>query len=190
MESGNLMSWSKKEGDKLNEGDLLCEIETDKATMGFETPEEGYLAKIIVQAGTKNVKIGQLVCIIVEKQEDVAAFKDYKPDDSAAAPPPAAPAPAAPTPAAPTPAAAPAAPKPAASKPAEAAKPSEGRVYASPLARKMAREKGVELSGKGTGVYESITSKDFAGMKPGRESAMAKGLAKAHDRRGQGKYYF
>lgn len=64
METGTIVSWAKKEGDKLNEGDLLCEIETDKATMGFETPEEGYLAKIIAPAGTKNVKIGALVCII------------------------------------------------------------------------------------------------------------------------------
>lgn len=56
----------------------MAEIETDKATMGFETPEEGYLAKILVTAGTKDVPIGKLVCIIVEKQEDVAAFKDFK----------------------------------------------------------------------------------------------------------------
>lgn len=59
-------------------GDLLAEIETDKATMGFETPEEGYLAKILVQAGQKDVPIGQLVCIIVENEADVAAFKDFK----------------------------------------------------------------------------------------------------------------
>jgi pyruvate dehydrogenase E2 component (dihydrolipoamide acetyltransferase) len=49
-------------GDKLNEGDLLAEIETDKATMGFETPEEGYLAKILVPAGTKNVRVGKVNC--------------------------------------------------------------------------------------------------------------------------------
>lgn len=60
MEMGTLISWSKKEGDKLNEGDLLAEIETDKATMGFETPEEGYLAKIIVPAGSKNIPIGKV----------------------------------------------------------------------------------------------------------------------------------
>lgn len=64
METGKILNWSKKEGDKLNEGDLLCEIETDKASMGFETPEEGYLAKIIVPAGTGDVKIGSIVCII------------------------------------------------------------------------------------------------------------------------------
>lgn len=59
-------------------GDLLAEIETDKATMGFETPEEGYLAKIFVQAGEKDVAIGKLVCIIVENESDVAAFNDFK----------------------------------------------------------------------------------------------------------------
>lgn len=62
------------------QGDLLCEIETDKATMGFETPEEGYLAKIIIPAGSKGVAVGKLLCIIVENQADVAAFKDFKDD--------------------------------------------------------------------------------------------------------------
>lgn len=75
MELGTIVSWAKKEGDKLNEGDLLAEIETDKATMGFETPEEGYLAKIMVTAGSKDVPIGKLVCIIVESEADIAAFK-------------------------------------------------------------------------------------------------------------------
>ena len=60
MEMGTIISWSKKEGEKLNEGDLLAEIETDKATMGFETPEEGYLAKIIIPAGSKNIPIGKV----------------------------------------------------------------------------------------------------------------------------------
>lgn len=65
MEMGTIISWEKKEGDKLNEGDLLCEIETDKATMGFETPEEGYLAKIIIPAGTKDVPLGKVPCNIM-----------------------------------------------------------------------------------------------------------------------------
>lgn len=60
MELGTIVSWEKKEGDKLNEGDLLAEIETDKATMGFETPEEGYLAKILIPAGTKDIPIGKV----------------------------------------------------------------------------------------------------------------------------------
>lgn len=62
----------------MKTGDLLAEIETDKATMGFETPEEGYLAKILIQAGQKDIPIGKLVCIIVENEADVAAFKDFK----------------------------------------------------------------------------------------------------------------
>ena len=70
MELGTIVSWEKKEGDQVSEGDLLCEIETDKATMGFETPEEGYLAKIIIPAGSKDIPIGKLLCIIVENQED------------------------------------------------------------------------------------------------------------------------
>lgn len=65
MEMGTIVSWKKKEGDKLNEGDLLCEIETDKATMGFETPEEGYLAKVVVAEGTKDVPIGKVLFKVV-----------------------------------------------------------------------------------------------------------------------------
>ena len=61
----------------MGEGDLLAQIETDKATMEFETPEEGYLAKILIPAGSKDVPIGKLLCIIVENEADVAAFKDY-----------------------------------------------------------------------------------------------------------------
>jgi len=60
MERGTIVRWTKAEGDKLSEGDLLAEIETDKATMGFETPEEGYLAKIVVPAGSKDVELGKV----------------------------------------------------------------------------------------------------------------------------------
>ena len=60
MERGTILRWTKSEGEQLSEGDLLAEIETDKATMGFETPEEGYLAKILVPAGTKDVPIGKV----------------------------------------------------------------------------------------------------------------------------------
>nr|CAI5822282.1 unnamed protein product [Callosobruchus analis] len=149
MESGTIISWEKKEGDKLNEGDLLAEIETDKATMGFETPEEGYLAKILIPAGTKDVPIGKLVCIIVENEADVAAFKDFKDDSAApaAAPKPAAPAPTAPAPAAPVtpppvppPAAAPAPPEPTATG---------GRVYASPMAKRLAEQRNIRLQAAG-----------------------------------------
>jgi pyruvate dehydrogenase E2 component (dihydrolipoamide acetyltransferase) len=63
MEMGTIVRWQKKVGDQLSEGDLLCEIETDKATMGFETPEEGYLAKIFYPEGSKDVPIGQVLLI-------------------------------------------------------------------------------------------------------------------------------
>ncbi len=58
MEKGNLAAWMKKEGDQLSEGDVLAQIETDKATMDFETPEEGYLAKILMPEGTKDIPVG------------------------------------------------------------------------------------------------------------------------------------
>uniref|UniRef100_A0A0K8ULF9 Dihydrolipoyllysine-residue acetyltransferase component of pyruvate dehydrogenase complex, mitochondrial n=1 Tax=Bactrocera latifrons TaxID=174628 RepID=A0A0K8ULF9_BACLA len=153
MEQGTIISWEKKEGDKLNEGDLLAEIETDKATMGFETPEEGYLAKIVVQAGTKDVAIGKLVCIIVQNQEDVAAFKDFvdsapaaaKP--AAAAPPPAAAAPVAPPPPPPAAAPAPVAAAPVGGKPMTAVEQRGERVYASPMAKKLAEAQSLRLQG-------------------------------------------
>ncbi|CAF2984216.1 unnamed protein product [Rotaria socialis] len=84
MESGTIRSWAKAEGDKIVEGDILAEIETDKATLGFESSEEGYLAKILIPGGSKDVPVGKLCAIIVEKQEDIAAFKDYKGDNGEA----------------------------------------------------------------------------------------------------------
>lgn len=139
MESGTIVSWQKKEGDQLSEGDLLCEIETDKATMGFETPEEGYLAKILLHEGTKDIPIGKLLCIIVESQEDVAAFANYTGSEAGGDSAPAAPKPAASAPAAPQPVAAP--------TPAPAAAPvaSGDRVKASPFAKKLASEQGLDL---------------------------------------------
>nr|XP_013189828.1 unnamed protein product [Amyelois transitella] len=163
MESGSIVSWEKKEGDKLNEGDLLCEIETDKATMGFETPEEGYLAKILIPSGTKGVPVGKLLCIIVENQADVAAFKDFKDDSSGASEKPAPKkeeeAPPKPAPAPPKPASAPA---PAAPK--APAAPSGDRVYASPMAKRLAEIKKIRLGGQGSGLYGSLKSGDLAGL--------------------------
>lgn len=127
----------------MNEGDLLAEIETDKATMGFETPEEGYLAKILVPAGTKNVPIGKLVCIIVQDESNVTAFKDFK-DDTVTAPPLTPAASAVPTP--PTPTAAPPPPTaPPVTTKISSIPPSAERTYASPLARRLAAEKGLSL---------------------------------------------
>merc|ERR1719266_1391112 len=79
MEQGTIVTWEKKVGDQLSEGDLLCEIETDKATMGFETPEEGYLAKILIPAGTKDIPIGKPLCIIVQDADGIPKFASYEP---------------------------------------------------------------------------------------------------------------
>jgi len=150
MEMGTLVSWAKAEGDELAEGDLLAEIETDKATMGLETPEEGYLAKILIPAGVKDIPLGKLLCIIVASEADVAAFKDFTGDEAAA--PEAAPAVAPqPAPAAQASAAAapPATPSPAAAPPATPPSAAEApaRVFASPLAKTLAAEKGIDISG-------------------------------------------
>ncbi|KAJ6653983.1 hypothetical protein lerEdw1_007615 [Lerista edwardsae] len=78
MTMGTVQRWEKKVGDKLSEGDLLAEIETDKATIGFEVQEEGYLAKILIPEGTRDVPLGTPLCIIVEKESDIPAFADYQ----------------------------------------------------------------------------------------------------------------
>ena len=182
MEQGTIISWEKKEGDKLNEGDLLAEIETDKATMGFETPEEGYLAKIVIPAGTKDVTIGKLVCIIVENEADVAAFKDFKDDGPLV--PKSDPTPVA-APSADTAAPSPAIPIPAISsslpsdipKPMTAVEQRGARVYASPMAKKLAEAQQLRLDGKGSGVFGSIKSTDLAGMSAAGPAASGTGAA-------------
>lgn len=75
MEMGTIVQWQVKEGDRFEPGDLLADIETDKATMGFEAIEEGYIAKILVTDGAKDIPLGTLVAISVENEEDLAAFK-------------------------------------------------------------------------------------------------------------------
>ena len=158
METGSIISWEKKEGEQLNEGDLLCEIETDKATMGFETPEEGYLAKVILQAGSKDIPVGRLLCIIVSEKEDVEKFKDFKDDGALVGGAEAPPAPA-------KPAAAPTATKSAPPKPAASFAPPSGgsggsRPFASPAAKRLAAEKGIDLASiaKGSGMDGMITT--------------------------------
>ena len=77
MTSGNLIEWTAKEGDHLQPGDLIAEIETDKATVGFEIQEEGYLAKILVPEGTNELEVGHVLAIMVEEEEDISKFKDF-----------------------------------------------------------------------------------------------------------------
>lgn len=164
MTVGTVQRWEKKVGEKLSEGDLLAEIETDKATIGFEVQEEGYLAKILISEGTRDVPLGTPLCIIVEKESDIKAFADYVETGVAASPP------AAPTPVAiPPPAATPAAPTPAPAAPSAAAR--KGRVFASPLAKKLAAEKGIDLAQvTGTGPDGRVTRKDIDSFVPSKPS--------------------
>jgi pyruvate dehydrogenase E2 component (dihydrolipoamide acetyltransferase) len=71
MSEGNIVSWSKKEGDQVRVGDIICEIQTDKATIGFESQEDGYLAKILVPGEAKGVAVGKLIGLLVEEKADI-----------------------------------------------------------------------------------------------------------------------
>ncbi len=169
MEEGNLSKWLVKEGDKVKSGDVIAEIETDKATMEVEAVDEGTVAKIIVPAGTEGVKVNALIAILAGEGEDVSAAAA-----GGAAAAPAAKAEAAPaaTPA-PAPAAVPVADKaPAPSAPAPVAA-SGDRVFSSPLARRLAKEAGIDLSAvTGSGPHGRVVKSDI-------EKAVAGGVAKA-----------
>ncbi|KAJ9537601.1 hypothetical protein OSB04_030334 [Centaurea solstitialis] len=90
--AGNIARWLKKEGDQVAPGEVLCEVETDKATVEMECMEEGFLAKIIHGDGAKEIKVGEVIAITVEDKDDIEKFKDYKPQASDAASPEAPPA--------------------------------------------------------------------------------------------------
>ncbi|ASK87586.1 pyruvate dehydrogenase complex dihydrolipoamide acetyltransferase [Sphingorhabdus sp. SMR4y] len=146
MEEGTLAKWLVKEGDSISSGDLLAEIETDKATMEFEAIDEGVIAKIVVAEGTENVKVGDVIAIIAEEGEDASEAK------AAPAPKAEKSAEAAPKKEEPAPTPAPkASPAPAAKAAAGA---NDDRLKISPLARRLAEQKGVDLtavSGSGPG---------------------------------------
>ncbi|TVU33706.1 hypothetical protein EJB05_25539, partial [Eragrostis curvula] len=149
MTEGNIAKWLKKEGDKVSPGEVLCEVETDKATVEMECMEEGYLAKIIHGDGAKEIKVGEIIAVTVEEEGDLEKFKDYKPSSSAE---PAAPAEskAQPEPSQPKveekePAKA---PEPKAPKTEEASQ-SGDRIFASPLARKLAEDNNATSVAKG-----------------------------------------
>jgi len=180
MEEGTLAKWLVKEGDEVKSGDILAEIETDKATMEFEAVDEGTIAQIVVPEGTDGVKVGAVIAIMAGEGEDASAAasapKKEEPKAEATSPAPAAPKAEAPAPA-PTPAAAPApAPAPA---PASAPAPSSdgGRVKASPLARRLAEAQGVDLAAlQGSGPGGRIVKADVegaAGKAPSQAAAPA-----------------
>ncbi|MCQ1836983.1 pyruvate dehydrogenase complex dihydrolipoamide acetyltransferase [Neorhizobium galegae] len=170
MEEGNLSKWLVKEGDKVKSGDVLAEIETDKATMEVESVDEGTVAKLVVAAGTEGVKVNALIAILAADGEDVSA---------AAAGGGAAPAPKAEAAPAPKAEAAPAQkasePAPAAAAPVPAAAPassSGAKTFSSPLARRLAKEAGLDLSAvAGSGPHGRVVKADI-------EKAVASGGAK------------
>jgi pyruvate dehydrogenase E2 component (dihydrolipoamide acetyltransferase) len=131
MTEGNLARWLKQEGERIKAGDVIAEIETDKATMEVEAVDEGILGRILVPAGTQGVKVNDVIAVLVEAGEAVPAAGAAPKVAPAAVPAPAAPAPvaAAPIAVAPVPAAA-----------------SGDRVFASPLARRMAAQAGIDIS--------------------------------------------
>ncbi|XP_061365147.1 dihydrolipoyllysine-residue acetyltransferase component 2 of pyruvate dehydrogenase complex, mitochondrial-like [Gastrolobium bilobum] len=157
MTEGNIARWLKKEGDKVFPGEVLCEVETDKATVEMECMEEGYLAKIIRGDGAKEIKVGEVIAITVEDEDDISKFEDYQPqasDPGAATAQQSSPKkemveePAQES-------------EPKVSKPSIS--PSSGdRIFTSPLARKFAEEKNVPLSSiKGTGPEGLIVKGDI-----------------------------
>jgi pyruvate dehydrogenase E2 component (dihydrolipoamide acetyltransferase) len=162
MTEGTLARWLKKEGDTVKAGDVIAEIETDKATMEVEAVDEGVLGKLLVADGTEGVKVNQPIAILVEPGESVSAAP-------VAAPAPAA---AAPTPAPASAPAAPAAPAPAAA--------SGERVIASPLARRMAQQAGLDLSKlAGSGPGGRIVRVDVEAAAKGAPAAAAPAPAPA-----------
>ncbi len=165
MEEGTLAKWLVKEGDTVKAGDLMAEIETDKATMEFEAVDEGVIAKIVVAEGTDGVKVGTVIAVLAGEGEDAGSVSAPKAEAPKAEAPKVE---AAPMPAA-------AAPAPA---PAAAPKTDGDRVKASPLARRIAAEKGVDLSGvAGSGPNGRIVKADIEGAKPGAAPAAAAPVA-------------
>ena len=174
MEEGTLAKWLVKVGDTVKSGDVMAEIETDKATMEFEAVDEGTIVSIDVAEGAEGVKVGTVIATIAGEDEDATAAPAAK----------AAPAPAAAKAEAPAPTAAPATPTKAgassgdAPTPAAASAPKGDRVIASPLAKRIAADRGVDLASiKGTGPNGRIVKADVDGAIASPQTAAAPAVA-------------
>jgi pyruvate dehydrogenase E2 component (dihydrolipoamide acetyltransferase) len=187
MEEGKLAKWHVKEGDKVSSGDVIAEIETDKATMEVESIDEGIVGKIVVPEGTEGVKVNAVIAVILADGESAGDIKADAPAPAAKAPEPAkteapkaeaAPAAQMPTATSGSAAAPVPAPKPAAA-PAPAA--NGARVFASPLAKRLAREAGIDLGAiSGTGPHGRVVKSDVESAKSGKtplKAAPAAGAA-------------
>jgi len=176
MTEGKLAKWHVKVGDAVKSGQVICEIETDKATMEVEAVDEGKVGQLVVAEGAEGVKVNAVIAILLEEGETAV------PAGAAAPPPPpppqqaAAPAPQ-PMPAATATLASPP-PKPAAAAPQPAAASSGQRIFASPLAKRIAADKGINLASlKGSGPNGRIVKADVEGAKPGAAPAPAPAAA-------------
>jgi pyruvate dehydrogenase E2 component (dihydrolipoamide acetyltransferase) len=178
MEKGNLAKWLKKEGDKVKSGDVIAEIETDKATMEVEAVDEGTIAKILVPEGTQDVAVNDVIAVMAGDGEDVKAAGAASPQKAEAKPEPKveakseAKSEAKPEPKqeakaeAPKQEAAPAKPAPAAAAPQANG---HDRTFSSPLARRLAKEAGIELTRiNGSGPHGRIIARDVEQAKSGK----------------------
>jgi pyruvate dehydrogenase E2 component (dihydrolipoamide acetyltransferase) len=173
MEKGKLAKWLKKEGDQVKSGDILAEIETDKATMEVEAVDEGTVGKILVAEGTDEVAVNTPIAVLLgegEKAGDIKITSSPAAKEPAKAPPPAE-RKAEPAPPQPSPGALSVPPPPAK---ADGKANGSARLFASPLARRIAKEKGIDLAAlKGSGPHGRIVLKDVEGAKPGARPAPA-----------------
>jgi len=177
MEKGNLAKWLKKEGDKIKSGDVIAEIETDKATMEYEAVDDGTLAKIVVPEGTQDVAVNSVIAVLAGEGEDVkaaASAAKSAPQVAPQAAPKTASSPAAapaPKPAADRPAAASASSAPSVSPARAPAQRPQGvnRIFSSPLARRLAKEAGLDLNSvQGSGPHGRIIARDIEQAKSGK----------------------
>jgi pyruvate dehydrogenase E2 component (dihydrolipoamide acetyltransferase) len=178
MEEGKLAKWHVKEGDSVSSGDVIAEIETDKATMEVEAVDEGKIGKIVVPEGTDNVKVNSVIAVLLTEGESAADVKAAPPPSAAKpveAPKAAAPAAAAASPAPVTTGSAalpPAPPRTAAPAPATAN--GAARIFASPLARRLAREAGIEVAAiTGSGPHGRVVKSDVEAVKSGKSQLKA-----------------
>src|SRR5438477_547677 len=159
MTEGNLTRWLKKEGDEVHSGDVIAEIETDKATMEYEAVDEGRIGKIIVPEGAQGIKVHEPIALLLEEGEDAAALDKF----AAASPVPAAAPPSGVAPKT-EPAPAPAAPSTNGQAAPRGAmqRDGEGRIFASPLARRMAHHAGLDLAAiRGSGPQGRVVKSDI-----------------------------
>jgi pyruvate dehydrogenase E2 component (dihydrolipoamide acetyltransferase) len=164
MEKGNLAKWLKKEGDQVRSGDILAEIETDKATMEYEAVDDGVLAKILVPEGTADIAVNAPIAVLAADGEDVKAAAAGAPATKGAPEVAAKPAAAPPQPSPPPPS-----PLPQAGQVAPAAAANgQSRIFASPLARRLAKTAGLDIARiAGTGPRGRIIAHDVEAAKAG-----------------------